>query len=146
MTVQFSLVVSFQDLSATKLLKLDGNRRQAPNIARESITNRSAPEAESATDQFSENIFGDHQKIFLEIIKRYLQLKMLSLILLTAGGCSAQPVESNLIIPSSSPLSISSSSSSLAMAGNCSQTRQEIHILANAHFRVLSCMFVGQCG
>jgi len=57
---------------------------------------------------------------------------MLPLLLLAAGGCYAQPVESNLIIPSSSsssstlfPSSTSStfSPSPLAMAANCSQTR-----------------------
>jgi len=48
---------------------------------------------------------------------------MLPLLLLAAGGCHAQPVESNLIIPSSSSSSSSYSPSPLAMAANCSQTR-----------------------
>ena len=54
--------------------------------------------------------------------------KMFSLLLFLAGSCHTQPVESNLIIPStpSSP-SLPTSSltiSPLAMAANCSQTRQ----------------------
>ena len=56
--------------------------------------------------------------------------KMFSLLLFLAGSCHTQPVESNLIIPStpsSSSLSTSSLTiSPLAMAANCSQTRQEM--------------------
>ena len=57
--------------------------------------------------------------------------KMFSLLLFVADSCHTQPViESNLIIPStSSSSSLSTSSltiSPLAMAANCSQTRQEM--------------------
>ena len=120
-----------------------------PHLPRlQSITNRSAAQP---VVQISKRHLN-----YIWVLTKKLHLKsksMLPLLLLAAGGCHAQPVESNLIIPSlSSSSSSSPSPSPLAMAANCSQTRQDFYTLTFCiKSAYLLCVlynvcFGGECG